>query len=274
MSNVIDSEQDLLENKEEELILQITEEEIALLLEHEELTPELQALIQQYQEAKASHTYPIGSHCAITFSFEQYDLLLLPAIILSYSSTAAQVLILTPVTLDSVPCSEYFGNNKQCTQCQYSHGYNIPIDQILPYEALEETQIDHLQYGKKVWCKTSGNDIWKLGNIIDQLHGPQWRVRLKGKGRKRITVDLEHIKPFQSLGDDNSQDDEKDEWSESDNSGQEYVDDISSIQIPNVTRSWGTWQNHTTGFGFKMMKKMGYVEVVIVIKCLIIDKWY
>lgn len=248
----------------------ITEEEIALLLQHEELTPELQDLIQQYQQAttiqvseapltkEEEHLYPIGTQCAIIFAFEKYQLLLLPAIILNYSlPDQAQVLILTPVTKDTIPCAEYFSNNKQCSSCSYSHGYPVSIDHMLPIEALETDSIsDHLQYGKKVWCKKEGEDLWRLGDIIDQLHGPRWRVRLKG-GRKRniLNVDLEHIVPFKSL-DDNESNEEEEEWSESD---RESVDDTVEAHDQN----WGSWQAHTTGFAAEMMKKMGYVDVNI-----------
>lgn len=258
------SQHESLKSEEEP---QITEEEIALLLEHGDLTPELEELIKQYQQATTpkNHLYPIGSHVAITFSFEKYDLLLLPAIVLNYSAEAesAQVLILTPITTESVPCPEYFGNNKQCTGCSLSHGYDIPVGQILPYEALEETQIDHLQYGKKVWCQSQGDEVWKLGRIIDQLHGPRWRIRLKYRGRKQIVVDLEHIRPFQSVGDDaNSEDDKREEWSESD-SGTESIDEEIIRSNNRIARNFGRWQEHTTGFGSKMMKKMGYIEVML-----------
>lgn len=250
--------------EEQKVVPQITEEEIALLLEHGDLTPELEELIQQYQQATAptEPLYPIGSHVAITFSFGKYDLLLLPAVVLSYSveSDSAEVLILTPITTNTIPCPEYFGNNKQCTGCSLSHGYSIPVGQILPSEALEETHIDHLQYGKKVWCQTSGDEVWKLGKIIDQLHGPRWRIRLTDRGRKPIIVDLEHLRPFQSVGDDvDSAEDEKEEWSESE-SGTESVDEEVIRANNRIARNFGIWQEHTTGFGAKMMKKMGYVE--------------
>lgn len=241
----------------------ITEAEIALLLEHQELTPELQELIQQYQQAKTNQeveppkddAYPVGTHCAIVFAFEKYQLLLLPAIILDYSSPEqVQVLIITPVTKDTVPCPDYFSNNKQCTSCAYSHGYLIPIDRILPFEALEtDSMLEQLQYEKKVWCKKEGEDIWRLGHIIDQLHGPNWRVQLKG-GRKReiLNVDLEHIVPFRSLDDADSHDEE---WSES------YRESVDDHIIEVQDKKWGSWQAHSTGFAAKMMKKMGYVEV-------------
>lgn len=262
----------LKSEEEQKVITQITEGEIALLLEHGDLTPEVQELIQQYQQVTAPKEplYPIGSQVAITFSFEKYDLLLLPAIVLSYSSDAdsAEVLILTPITTDTIPCPDYFGNNKQCTGCSLSHGYSIPVGQILPSEALEETQIDHLQYGKKVWCQAQGDEIWKLGKIIDQLHGPRWRIRLTDRGRKPIITDLEQLRPFQSLGDDgDSGEDDKEEWSESE-SGTESIDEEIVRANNRIARNFGIWQEHTTRFGAKMMKKMGYVEVTMLRKCI------
>ncbi|KAG2202886.1 hypothetical protein INT47_008918 [Mucor saturninus] len=241
----------------------ITEEEIACLLEQDDLSPELQALIQQYQQAAAAQESEptednsIGTKCAIVSSFQNYQLVLLPAIILDYpSADQASVVILTPVTNDTVPCSHYFRNDKQCTSCAYSHGFVVPTDCILPFEALEtDTKMDDLQYGKKVWCKKESDDVWKLGNIIDQLHGPKWRVRLKGS-RKRdiVNVDMEHIMAFKSLDDHGESEDEDEEWSESD---VEPVDEVTTVV---TDKKWGDWLPYTTGFAAKMMKKMGYVE--------------
>jgi hypothetical protein len=277
------------DDKKEEEVPSLTAEEIELLLQHEELTPELQDLIEQYQQATSSLQDPkpeseeekedssIGSKCAIIFAFEQYEMLLLPAIILSYSATKeeAQVLVLTPVTTDSIPCTQYFDQQKECpaeSLCPHSHGNTVPTEYILPFEALEiDTKLDYLQYGKKVWCKKEGDDLWKLGNIIDQLHGPRWRVRLKKREARQpkrniLNVDADHIMPFKSLGDDNSYDDENEEWSESDReSVDDYKPNKDDIIIDKSNRlydqSWGSWQVHTTGFAAKMMKKMGYVEV-------------
>lgn len=289
------NDKSVAKEEEKEELPSITPEELALLLEHEELTPELQDLIEQYQQATSSlqdsapqakeeeekeqHIYPVGSHCAITFEFQHYELLLLPAIILSYTLTReeVQVLVTTPITVDTIPCSHYFSHQQQQQEeacpplCPYSHGYTVPIDYILPFEALEtDTKIQNLEYGKKVWCKKEGDEIWKLGNIIDQLHGPRWRVRLKKKNKeprekKRaiLNVDLDHIMPFKGLGNYDSEDGDKEEWSESDRESVYDDDEITAVgnsYIRADESTWGSWQVHTTGFAAKMMKKMGYVE--------------
>lgn len=229
----------------------ITKKEIACF----EKQDEFQELVQQYQkavkakESKPAQDYAIGTQCAIMFSFRKYQLVLLPAIILDYPSPGrVNVVIITPITKDTVPCPKHFSNDQQCTSCAYSHGNVIPVDHILPFDILEtETKMDDLHCDKKVWCKQEGEDVWKLGNIIDQPHGQIWRVRLKG-GRKRdiMTVDMEHIMAFKSLSDEESQDE-----GESDVVSVERVSD----------QKWGSWLPYTTGFAVKMMKKMGYVEV-------------
>ncbi|CEP18186.1 hypothetical protein [Parasitella parasitica] len=281
----------------------LTEQDILNLLESEDLTPELLDLIEQYQQAQSataatatnmetassssiksplkevenvcnvSSNYNEGDKCAITFSYKQ-DMVLLPSIILNLTETTMQVLILTPITTDTIPCSAYFSQST-CKRefCPYSHGYTIPSEFVVPFEALETHDADKLlaqfQYGKRVWCKQSDTeDLWQLGNIIDQLHGPRWRVRLKDS-KRRIRVDMEHIMPFKSiLGDESGKDDHEDmgEWSESDRG--ETTDDDSAKEDDSIypviaggsDDAFGSWQSHTTGFAAKMMKKMGYIQ--------------
>lgn len=244
------------------------QDEILKLLENqEELTPELLALIEEYQQLKEQETneelelpFAIGNQCAITFAINDH-LVLLPSIVLGYSNskTVIRVLILTPVTEDTVPCSNYFNGTCDDEHCPHSHGYELPTEYVTSFDALGTTDaealVKQLQYGKRVWCKAINADIWKLGNIIDQLHGPRWRVRLRDATKKRITVDIEHIMPFKSLLEEEYNDDEQEEWSESDRE---------SVIVEEQTQdnqAFGGWQVHTTGFAAKMMKKMGYVEV-------------
>lgn len=251
------------------------QDEILKLLDNqEELTPELIALIEEYRQVKeqgsnndSPTTQPsyttIGSQCAITFAFEQ-DLVLLPGIVLdSLSDDTVQVLILTPVTKDTVPCQDRFSSSTSCPNgdaCPQSHGYIIPIEYVTSFDALGTTtnMVEQLQYGKRVWCKDPHEDVWKVGNIIDQLHGPRWRVRLRDKTKKRLNVDIEHIMPFKSITDEQYHDEEE-EWSESDREQDEIrIED--GVIMDRAKDTFGGWQVHTKGFAAKMMKKMGYVE--------------
>lgn len=252
------------------------EVEILKLLDNqEELTPEMLALIEEYQQVKKAEEeslLPIGSQCAITFAFGD-DLVLLPSIVLGYSdsNTVIQVLILTPITNETVPCHDYFSPSSTCqnTTCPQSHGYSLPTEYVTSFESLGTTDTDsliqQLQYGKRVWCKDKDTGVWKLGNIIDQLHGPRWRIRLRDNTKKRFNVDIEHIMPFKSVLDEGNNDDEQEEWSESD---RESIDDDNTILVSegmimdrSKENTFGGWQSHTTGFAAKMMKKMGYIEV-------------
>ncbi|KAI8646908.1 hypothetical protein BD408DRAFT_439710 [Parasitella parasitica] len=276
----------------------LTEQDILNLLESEHLTPEILDLIEQYQQAQSaadttttaeaatcsptksslkegggSGDLSVGDKCAIALPYKQ-DMVLLPSIVLDFTETTTQVLILTPITTDTIPCSAYFSQSTcRKESCSYSHGYTSSSDFVVPFEALETHDVDkllaQLQYGKRVWCKeTDTQDVWLLGNIIDQLHGPRWRVRLKDS-KKRIRVDMEHIMPYKSiLDDENAQDDDEDmgEWSESD-CGHSTDDDSAKegnvIHPVIASRSYdafGCWQSHTTGFAAKMMKKMGYIQ--------------
>lgn len=266
----------------------LTDQDILLLLESKDLTPEVLELIEQYQQARStsdsndnaeaaaveeaggSSEFSIGDKCAITFSYKD-DMVLLPAIIVDIAESTTQVLILTPITRNTIPCSQYFSQSTSCKKesCPYSHGYTLPSEFVAPFEALgthnADTLLAQLQYGKRVWCKENDSqDIWQLGNIIDQLHGPRWRVRLKDS-KKRIRVDMEHIMPFKSLLNDEDGD-SMDEWSESDHGDTTDIESGAEEDGPAVIASrpddaFGSWETHTTGFASKMMKKMGYIQV-------------
>jgi hypothetical protein len=92
-------------------------------------------------------SYPIGSQCAVTFSLDN-DVFLLPAIVLDYpTSSTINVLPLTPVTQDTVPCPTYFQQSSCEVTCQRSHGYTLPIDLVAPIEIFMEAV---LEYGHRV----------------------------------------------------------------------------------------------------------------------------
>lgn len=205
--------------------------------------------------------YPIGSQCAITFSLDN-EIFLLPAIVLEYpTSVTIKVLLLAPVTRDTVPCSAYFQQLPCDGTCQKSHGYIIPIDLIAPIESLTETSFE---YRQRVWCKTNNNPVWMAGRIIDQLENDQWRIKLSGNLKRTVDVEPEYLIPCKSL---------LDEEGSSSSSVTDKEDDIDPANVKEeedhyhavraVEDTFGSWQLHTTGFASKMMKKMGYVEVIM-----------
>ncbi|KAI9471865.1 MAG: hypothetical protein EXX96DRAFT_339169 [Benjaminiella poitrasii] len=247
----------------------MNEEEIEQLLTLENLTPELQSLIEDYKQLKAQEeqaltqtseqvfTFSVGARCAIPFSQDEL-MFLLPALILSYNddNTMAQVLILTPVTKETMPCNDYFGSQEYCTttdQCQFhrSHGYAIPTEFLTSFDALET---DCFQYKQRIWYQK--DEIWQLGQIIDEIMSDDgticWRVNNQQKGQQTI-VDREHIIPYKSLLDDETPSDNEEAYS-SDASEDHHV--AKSV----VDTGFGHWQAHTTGFAAKMMQKMGYVH--------------
>ncbi|KAI8353208.1 hypothetical protein BD560DRAFT_217267 [Blakeslea trispora] len=204
--------------------------------------------------------YPIGEKCAFTFPIDDAAILL-PAIVTDYheDNTIIRVMVLTPLTLDTVPCSDYFGQQKRCKDpvkaCphHHSHGYTTPVEFVAPFEALEMDDpgrlAEQLQYGKPVLCKQKDQVVWKRGRIIDQLHGAHWRVRLNDT-KQCIQVDMEQIMPLKDLLHEDTAD-QIEEWSESERE-EEVVEKASD--------EFGGWQVHTTGFAARMMAKMGYVE--------------
>jgi hypothetical protein len=201
--------------------------------------------------------YPIGSQCAVTFLLDN-DAFLLPAIVLDYPThSTINVLLLTPVTQDTVPCSTYFQQSSCESACQRSHGYTSPIELIAPIEILTENVLD---YGHRVWCKTDNDPVWIMGRIVDQLQDLRWRIKLRGHYKRTAVVDPEYVIPYKSLLDEEGS-------SSSTTTDKEGVDAVREEEeeeeeaVKAIGDAFGSWQLHTTGFASKMMKKMGYIEV-------------
>ncbi|KAI8981038.1 hypothetical protein BDB01DRAFT_795092 [Pilobolus umbonatus] len=207
--------------------------------------------------------YAVGDKCGITYVHQDH-ILLLPALILGYPDNEnIEVLILTPISVDTVPCEYYFGQQQQCeATCPlyHSHGYIQPIEYVVPYNVFDTS--DMLHPGNKIWYKEEGMELWKSGVLVDAMDDTCWHIEIRDpqtKKRKYITVQIENMIPYKSLDDEVSDEEESVETDVSDFVKDDSVKD-DSVDILSTPSGWGEWQAHTTGFAAKMMKKMGYVE--------------
>lgn len=257
--------------KTKELITEL-EELVALAPEDESLAAMLAELYGRLEEQTSSaatdNDYPMGTQCAIAFPLNQHYYLL-SAMVIERRAKETMVLILTPVTSETVPCTAFLSKPPGCTSpCQNgrSHGYTVSNDMILPLEAMDMDNADSYVVNKRVWCDGGVKGaVWRMARIMDVLdNGQQWRLSwiMPSSGQKQFTAGIDSIVPVKCL-DDDTEENEQDNREEEEEEEQEEEEDDIPVVIP---KGWRGWQQYTTGFGAKMMAKMGYIEVFTIFR--------
>ena len=183
-----------------------------------------------------------SNQCVVPFTIDSHCYLL-PAIIIHSDSTQSTVFVMTPITKNTVPCTNYLAG-KPCTCIQ--HGVSFANDDILPMEALLQENEYHLD--QRVWIKDH-NGVYVMATVQDVLATGEWRVELVETRQSRTVNSLIPVKDLL----------ESDEPPHEESSDEEVV-------MEQRQEGWASWQAHTTGFGAKMLAKMGYVAV----SCLIL----
>ncbi|KAI7872296.1 hypothetical protein BDF14DRAFT_1751744 [Spinellus fusiger] len=209
-------------------------------------------LYELLEAIKPADTYPCGTKCTIPFSCSPFGQVLLPALILERTTTHVLVLIITPITQETVPCTDYVAKHACQEPCphQRSHGYSIAVDELLSYDAMQMTDMTHYNESKQVWCKVGDSSVWQAARIVNQVSSKHWRVRCTAEPATLNTVTIESIIPLRLFhGPESLESDESESDVESEHSCEPELQDPASF---------GSWQVHTTGFAAKMMKKMGY----------------
>jgi hypothetical protein len=104
-----------------------------------------------------------------------------------------------------------------------------------------------------------------VGRIVDQLQDHRWRIKLRGHYKRLVVVEPEYVTPYKSLLEEEGSSSSSIADNEDDSAVEEAKDDDDGA-LRTVEDVFGSWQLHTTGFASRMMKKMGYVEVTLVLK--------
>ncbi|RCH87637.1 hypothetical protein CU097_008083 [Rhizopus azygosporus] len=232
----------------------LSEEEIQLLLQKkDELSPELIQLLEEYENLKSSEQpFDMGENCGITFSFN-HRIFLLPSVVISYpSQNDITVIILTPLTKETLPCHQFLaGHCQDPCPLGHSHGYMLPREYAVPYNALDLDNLpEQLQSDASVWYKDKESMLWKEARVVEQISETSWKVR--NSARQEFIVELGDIIPIRELGSL-----EESEHKVQDKEESDVIDYEMTERAPNT---WGGWQAHTTDFAARMMKKMGYQE--------------
>ncbi|ORZ24619.1 hypothetical protein BCR42DRAFT_403306 [Absidia repens] len=231
--------------------------------------------------------YTLGSSCSIPFPCPWSDAtILLPARVLSLMDDSdnddVYVLILTPLTQETIPCPS-LSSSSVCDihHCNYSHGYSVKADWLLPIETMGIYNKERHYHPKSIVLYKSDNTMdgtsmqqqqrhqtWKKATLLSSSTGStgqhQWRISTENGDI--IVVGENQVIPLVYLGDDpNSVTVHGAEVVDNHSSDNGSIADTSDQIFDNKSmwksnNSFGAWQTHTSGFGEKMMKKMGYVE--------------
>ncbi|KAG2222446.1 hypothetical protein INT45_009458 [Circinella minor] len=244
----------MINEVQELLAIEPNDASLQQLLEQLDVTLNEQQQQQQQQQEEEKRNL---ESCVIPFSMDNHCYLL-PAIIIdniNNDSNESTVFIATPITRATIPCSEFLsGRSCGCA----THGITIPNNDLLPMEVLSQ---ENYHLDQKVWVKNNNSDgIYVMATVEDHLETTgEWRVQIIST---RQIKTVQTLLPVIDLLDDMHNDSSNDADDISDQN-QDDDDDQIAIDIMEQKRQnhdqWAGWQQHTTGFGAKMLAKMGYV---------------
>ncbi|CAJ0842048.1 14037_t:CDS:2 [Entrophospora sp. SA101] len=188
---------ELFISKQEEKLLQLKKEELLRLIGCQPET-------SSKEEVDLLH---IGGKCCIPFIHPDYQkVYFLPAIILTINKeeNTCKVLILTPITSSTRICENFLAN--QCTTAKlcsknFSHGEEVTLELLAPYEILGAGGVDSYKIGKKVWAKYNKDNVWYMAKLVEiGSNGRGFKVKFKGyENNGIVTVNWEkHTKGFAS----------------------------------------------------------------------------
>ena len=249
--------QNMISEVQELLAIEPNDASLQQLLEQLNVTlHEQQQQQQQQQQEKEQEEKQNPESCVIPFSVDSHCYLL-PAIVINNDhddSNECTVFIATPITRATIPCSEFLsGRSCSCT----THGITISNNDLLPMEVLSQ---ENYHLDQKVWVKNN-DGLYVMATVEDHLEtSGEWRVQIMStRQNKTVQTLLPVIDLLEDMQDDGSS-----------NAGEisdlnEDNDDQVATEVMQQKRQnhdqWAGWQQHTTGFGAKMLAKMGYVTV-------------
>ncbi|KAI9489263.1 hypothetical protein BDB00DRAFT_844544 [Zychaea mexicana] len=240
--------QDMIDEVKQLLTLAPDDASLQSLLDQLHLTLNEQQEQQQEKQQESSKT----ESCVIPFSIDGHCYLL-PAIVIKSDDAHSTVFVVTPITQTTIPCSAFL-SGQPCT-CT-THGMTIPTDELLPMEALMQ---DDYHLDDCVWVKDDNSGLYVKATVEDHLATGEWRVQIVSTRQNKTVSALIPVKDLlkeespQQMDNDDEENNEEDEVSD-----QEYGISILHHH-QQQSENWASWQEHTTGFGAKMLAKMGYV---------------
>lgn len=159
-----------------------------------------------------------------------------------------KVLFLNPIVEKMKPCEHFL--NLSCNfdeNCKFSHGELVKFSKIQSYQ---EPNYSLLKKKCHVLIKTESS-IWKPGTILEISEDLRTcQVKLQNSGK---IFDC----PFSDILPPIDTDSDSSDLSSEDECEEEFYTSRNVFQIDD---NFGEWEKFTTGFGSKMLQKLGYVE--------------
>lgn len=159
-----------------------------------------------------------------------------------------KVFFLNPIENDMKPCQHYLSASCKFPDgsCKYSHGEVVAYTKLKPYH---DPNFSLLKRKCHVLVKTE-TQLWRPGTVIECCKESRTcQVKLQS-GSKVFDCSFSDILPPMDA-DSDSELSSDDDLSDS---------DCASTSILQIHDNFGEWEKFTTGFGSKMLQKLGYVN--------------
>jgi len=189
----------------------------------------------------------LGYQNGVIFSYDEDNL----DDIKDVSEANLRIVFSSPITQKMVPC-QYFLSGKckfSDLKCNYSHGHLCSLKDVKDYN---EPDYSLISPGCKVLAKNNSSTLgtWDYGVVEMVSNNQEAAIRFHGSANaNNVSVPFENILP---LGNDDATEFQCESRT---NDSDEYL--ILTID-PTVERL-GQWEQHTKGFGSKLMMKLGWM---------------
>lgn len=162
-----------------------------------------------------------------------------------------KVFFLNPTHDKMRACDFYFSD--RCTfqeNCKYSHGEIVKYSDVKLYEMPDYKLLKKRCH---VLVKTE-NSLWKPGSVLYCSHDSKTcQIKLHNSTKTVEVPFAEILPPINEKKTESSSD-----LSTDDSDSEDDLDEFPSKNVLQIDDTFGEWEKFTTGFGSKMLEKMGY----------------
>ncbi|XP_065191169.1 zinc finger CCCH-type with G patch domain-containing protein-like [Sycon ciliatum] len=180
----------------------------------------------------------------------------------SEGNDQVRVLFTHPTHMPIKPCPHFLEGKCRFDdgKCRSSHGHVVLVSSLEPYK---EPDFSLLRVGANIWAKYEHDDLWYEATVLASKQDNRWLVLYTAYNETSV-IPAEYIFP-QDLADqcdgDGSDDGYDVTFSSSATLAQQHETEEHSAgwHMSGAKRALGDWEKYTSGFGSKMLSKMGYV---------------
>lgn len=198
-----------------------------------------------------------GQKCQVPFKYAWGGLGYHNAIILDThfddeGDVSVEVVFMHPTMKKMQPCPYFLeGSCKYATdKCHYSHGYIVKLDAVRDYKEPDYSTITE----KRAVLAKYKDDLWYRAKVTVQENGDEFLVKFDHCD-EILLLNLHSLYPL-----DESETESSDSELENETTPTNIGEGSGGLLLMgNQNENFGEWEQHTRGFGSKLMQKMGYV---------------